>query len=356
MSLRKSRFAMFGRALLAGIAAIAPLQASAQDSSDVEEGTLRVTLLGVGAGPRGGEFNIQRPVELQTATLVEIEGEAFLFDAGRGVLEQISKLGGEYFAKVDRVYLTHLHGDHNIGIPDLWLTPIRVPEGGRAVPLQVFGPAGTEDMALHIASAFEYNLFYSGDSSFGNTLIGRDIQQGIVYEADGITITAFDVDHTPANSASEEQVNYPALGFRVDYAGHSVVISGDTRFSENLIEYSEGVDVLIHEVGGGGRGAAEGDGAGMGAMGAMGASGRGGHHTSILEAGEIFNRVQPGLAVYSHFPRGINQRLIDQTRSVYDGALLVGTEMTIITISESIEVVPGNDDPSTALQPAVGAH
>ena len=91
-------------------------------------------------------------------------------------------------------------------------------------------------------------------------------------------------------------------------------------------------------------------------MGAMGASGRGGHHTSILEAGEIFNRVQPGLAVYSHFPRGINQRLIDQTRSVYDGALLVGTEMTVITISESIEVVPGNDDPSTALQPAVGAH
>ena len=106
MSLRKSRFAMFGRALLAGIAAIAPLQASAQDSSDVEKGTLRVTLLGVGAGPRGGEFNIQRPVELQTATLVEIEGKAFLFDAGRGVLEQISKLGGEYFAKVDRVYLT----------------------------------------------------------------------------------------------------------------------------------------------------------------------------------------------------------------------------------------------------------
>ena len=69
MSLRKSRFAMFGRALLAGIAAIAPLQASAQDSSDVEEGTLRVTLLGVGAGQRCGEFHIQHPFELQTAIL-----------------------------------------------------------------------------------------------------------------------------------------------------------------------------------------------------------------------------------------------------------------------------------------------
>ena len=91
-------------------------------------------------------------------------------------------------------------------------------------------------------------------------------------------------------------------------------------------------------------------------MGAMGASGRGGHHTSILEAGEIFNRVQPELAVYSHFSRGTNQRLVDQTRSVYDGALLVGTEMTVITIGSSVEVIPGSDDPSTAVQPAAGAR
>ncbi len=114
--------------LLAAIAEIASFQAAAQDSS-VDEGTIRVTLLGVGAGPRGGQFDIQSPVGLQTSTLVEIEARAFLFDAGRGVLEQLSKLGGEYFSKVDRVYLTHLHGDHNIGLPDLWLTPIRVTEG-----------------------------------------------------------------------------------------------------------------------------------------------------------------------------------------------------------------------------------
>jgi len=233
-----------------------------------------------------------------------------------------------------------------------------VPEGGRSVPLQVFGPAGTEEMARHIASAFEYNLFYNGNSSAASALIGNDVRQGIIYEADGITITAFDVDHSPANIASEDRVDYPALGFRVDYAGHSVAISGDTRFSENLIHYSEGVDVLIHEVGGG----AGGGGAGMsamgarGAMGAMGASGRGEQHTSILEAGEIFNRVQPELAVYSHFSRGTNQRLIDQTRSVYDGALLVGTEMTVITIGSSVEVIPGSDDPSTAVQPATGAR
>ena len=72
--------------LVAAIVAIAPLQASAQDSSNVEEGTIKVTLLGVGAGPRGGQFDIHSPIELQTSTLVEIESRAFLFDAGRGVL------------------------------------------------------------------------------------------------------------------------------------------------------------------------------------------------------------------------------------------------------------------------------
>lgn len=333
------------------VAAIWPLQAVAQGSSNVEEGTIRVTLLGVGAGARGGNFDIQDPVGLNISTLVEIEDRAFLFDAGRGALDQLSKLGGGQFAKVDRVFLTHLHGDHNIGLPDLWLSPIRMPEGGRRVPLQVFGPAGTEEMAFHIARAFEYSLYYNGNLSATSTLIGKDIQQGIAYEADGITITAFDVDHSPAGSPPEDAVNYPALGYRVDYAGRSVAISGDTRFSENLIDYSKGVDVLIHEVGGGGGGAA-----GMGAMGAMGAGGRGNHHTSIPEAAEVFNQVRPELAVYAHFGRGNNQAFIDQTRLVYDGALLVGTEMTVITIGASIRVVPGNDDPTTALHPAVGAH
>jgi ribonuclease Z len=343
---------------LAAIAAISPLQLLAQDSY-VDQGTIRVTILGVGAGARGGNFDITDSVGLNISTLVEVEDKAFLFDAGRGALDQISKLGGRHLAKITHVYLTHLHGDHNIGLPDLWLSPIRMPEGGRTVPLQVFGPAGTEQMAFHIATAFDYSLFYNGNLSATDTLIGKNIQQGVVYEEDGITITAFDVDHSPPNVALDDRENYPALGFRVDYASRSVVISGDTRFSENLIQYSQGADVLIHEVGGAGGGGGGGMGAagmGGGMGGGMGTAGRGGHHTSILEAGEVFNRVQPKLAVYSHFPRGINQVLIDQTRSVYDGALLVGTEMTVITIGESVEVTPGNDDPSTALQPAVGSE
>ena len=75
--------------------------------------------------------------------------------------------------------------------------------------------------------------------SQGVVVLARDVEQGVVYENGGIKVTAFAVDHGPVK---------PALGYRVDFAGHSVVLSGDTRYSENLVRFSEGADVLIHEV------------------------------------------------------------------------------------------------------------
>ncbi|MGH7486657.1 MAG: MBL fold metallo-hydrolase, partial [bacterium] len=65
------------------------------------------------------------------------------------------------------------------------------------------------------------------------------MSDGVVYEKGGVKVTAFEVDHAPVK---------PALGYRIDYAGRSLVLSGDTRVSENLIRHAQGVDVLVHEV------------------------------------------------------------------------------------------------------------
>ena len=73
----------------------------------------------------------------------------------------------------------------------------------------------------------------------GVLLFVRDINEGIAFERDGLKITAFEVDHSPA---------WPAFGYRVAYGGRSVVLSGDTRVSHNLIRHAAGVDVLVHEV------------------------------------------------------------------------------------------------------------
>ena len=300
-----------------------PLAEAEQEA--IDKGVMKVTLLGVGGGPHGGERQ-NDALGFNIATLVEIEDKAFLFDAGRGAAEQIARLGKDNFQKVDKVYLTHLHSDHNIGLPDLWSTPSRTRL--RTVPMYVFGPAGTKEMADHLVAAFEYSFRYSGRPPEPSALIGEDITQGVIYEQDGITVTAFDVDHTPPSNPDTHD-EFPALGFRVDYGERSVAISGDTRFSENLIEYSQGVDVLIHEVTEGGEGDAVG----------------GSHHTSPTEAAEIFNRVQPKLAVYSHILHGIDEFLAEQTRNAnYNGPLLVGNDMDVITIDDEVTVRRAGDN------------
>ncbi|HBJ30554.1 MAG TPA: MBL fold metallo-hydrolase, partial [Dehalococcoidia bacterium] len=73
----------------------------------------------------------------------------------------------------------------------------------------------------------------------GIAVEATDTQQGFVYQENGVKITTFDVDHGHVK---------PAFGYRIDYEGRSVVLSGDTRYSENLIKYAQGADLLIHEV------------------------------------------------------------------------------------------------------------
>jgi ribonuclease Z len=67
----------------------------------------------------------------------------------------------------------------------------------------------------------------------------KEISEGLVYKSGGVKVTAFEVDHAPVK---------PAFGYRIDYAGRSVVRSGDTRVSEKLILHAQGVDLLVHEV------------------------------------------------------------------------------------------------------------
>jgi ribonuclease Z len=132
------------------------------------------------------------------------------------------------------------------------------------------------------------------------------------------------VDHGPVK---------PALGYRVDFSGHSVVLSGDTRYSENLIRFSEGADVLIHEVMDPDAFRLKNPSVSQERVQTILA-----HHITPEQAGTVFSRVKPKLAVFSHIvPPGASD-LISLTRKTYSGPLEIGEDLMNIEIGEKVVV------------------
>ena len=278
----------------------------------------KVTLLGTG---------YPRPVleRFGPSILVEAGKEKLLFDCGRGATERLYQLKVP-FGEVTALFLTHLHSDHVVGIPDFYLTGWIF---GRSTPLRVWGPVGTTDMMLHLEQAYRFDIHIRRDvderlPAQGAVFVAKDIEQGVVYQNGALKVTAFTVDHGPVK---------PAFGYRVDYAGHSAVLSGDTRYSENLIRFSQGTDVLIHEVL---------DPEDYQASDQMYSAEQRqkviNHHTTPEQAGTIFSQVKPKLAVYSHVVPFNAQNLVAHTRKTYSGPLEVGEDLMSIEIGEKIEV------------------
>ncbi|HET9003553.1 MAG TPA: MBL fold metallo-hydrolase [Gemmatimonadaceae bacterium] len=293
----------------------APARAAAAAPSD----SLKVVLLGTGAGPL---VNLQ---QYGASTLVEAGGQRLLFDCGRGATLRLVQAGVPV-GSITRVFLTHLHSDHLLALPDLLLTGWSA--GRRAGPLTVWGPAGTRAMMEHLLEAFDFDIRTRRDvdehfPAAGITVVSHDIiRDSVVFAENGLTVTAFLVDHG---------VVKPAFGYRVDYRGRSVVLSGDTRVSENLIRHAQGVDVLIHEVIDPDVLRARVDHPSAATIDAIIA-----HHTSPAEAGTVFRRVAPRLAVYSHAPN--TPRVLAQTRTTYTGPLQGPEDLLTIFIGAEIRV------------------
>ncbi len=288
---------------------------------------IKVTLLGTGVPlPSIDRFG--------PATLVEVNNHFFLFDCGRGASQRLwqQKIG---LGKINHLFLTHLHSDHTVGIADLWLTGL-LPTGfgNRSQPLQVWGPSGTDDMVKGLKAAYQWDVrTRNAENKTADSislLVSHTITEGIVFDQDGIRITAFLVDHSDLIDT--------AFGYRVDYGGHSVVLSGDTRYSENLIKHAKGADVLIHEVA-------------LVKEEQLQASATArrilGYHTSPEEAGTVFSLTNPRLAVYSHIatplinpaiPPPTTKDILLRTKKTYNGPLEVGEDLMTIEISDTIAI------------------
>lgn len=288
--------------------------------------TFRVTLLGTGVPiPSAERFG--------PATLIEAGDQVVLIDAGRGATIRLFQIGVP-IGKIDALLLTHFHSDHTVGIPDLWLTGwLSSYFGARQKPFHVIGPIGTEKLMHHLEAAYSRDVEIRIEDEklskeYARITTKEFIQDGVVYEAHGLRVIAFTVDHGAAIR--------PAYGYRIEYQGHVAVISGDTRYNENVVAYGSGADLLVHEVAI----------ARPELLGEPHIQRIVNHHTTAREAGLVFARTKPKLAVYTHLVMLASEtitapaidELIAETRATYAGPLVVGEDLMSFSIGDTVIV------------------
>lgn len=286
----------------------------------------RVTLLGTGTP-------IPVPERFGPSTLIEAGDQTILVDAGRGATIRMFQLGIP-IGRIDALLLTHFHSDHTVGIPDIWLTGwLSSHFGARKGPFNVIGPTGTEVLMRHLEAAYRRDIeIRIEDEKFAREGVAITVKEfmedGLVYESGDLRVTAFTVDHGDAIK--------PAYGYRIDYRGRVAVVSGDTRYNENVVHHAQGADLLIHEV----------------AMARPELLGKPhiqrivNHHTSPQEAGLVFARTRPKLAALTHLVMLASETvgapsvedLIAATRETYTGPLEVGEDLLSFEIGDAVTV------------------
>ena len=189
------------------------------------------------------------PAHAGSSIAIVVNNQAYLVDFGPGLVRQAAALSPRYGGNIDALsvknltiaFLTHLHSDHTTGYPDLIFTPWVM---GRDKPLEVYGPAGIQDMTKHILKAYREDIRIRLDGLEPATENGwkvntHEIKDGIIYKDQNIEVEAFLVEHGNWENA---------YGFIFTTPDRKIAISGDTKPCQKLIDKCQGVDVLIHEV------------------------------------------------------------------------------------------------------------
>lgn len=255
------------------------------------------------------------------AVAVVVDSTAYLVDAGPGVVRRAaaawrSGVPALEPSRLNRVFVTHLHSDHTVGLPDLLLTPWVLERPG---PLEVYGPPGIADMMHHIEAAWarDIDIRLNGLEPRENTEAWRaDVHEvsspGIVYRDSLVTVTAVPVHHG----------SWPvAWGYRFQTPDRVIVISGDATPTAAIAEACSGCDVLVHEV--------------YSARTFQGRSGpwqryHADFHTSTTELAKLATEARPKLLVLYHqlYWGATDEDLVNEVKAAgYAGKVVSGRDL-----------------------------
>jgi ribonuclease Z len=240
-------------------------------------------------------------------------GKLYVVDAGRGTGMRLAALGNPWNS-IGAALVTHLHSDHIDGLPDLFHSTWQF---GGGLPFELYGPSGIQKVADAIVQFYDADIHIRRDLTEklppeGARINVHEIQQGVVYEKSGLKITAFEVDHQPVK---------PAFGYRFDAGQQSIVITGDTGPSANLIRFADGADVLVSEayVPSTIRNEAQ----------RLQSWSIRDYHLSAMQAGEIAQKSKVKILVLTHLMPGNapEESFLSDAQKVYSGKVIVGRDL-----------------------------
>ncbi len=302
--------------------AVIPLAACSKSSAEPQaespratEPASRTSVVLLGTGTPNAE-----PARSGPALAVVVDDESYLVDAGPGVVRRATAaLEAFGIAALDpsrlrRVFITHLHSDHTVGLPDLIYTPWVLE---RRDPLEVFGPPGVKSMCEHIAAAWAADVDMRTNglehaNPTGWKTVPHEIERaGVVYRDERVRVTAILVPHGQFTHA---------FAYRFDTPDRVVVVSGDTGPSKELMEAAKDCDVLVHEV------------YSHAMFSRRPASWQTYHkrfHTSTVELAELAKIAKPKLLVLTHLLTwgAGTQDLVSEVEATYDGAVVCGEDL-----------------------------
>jgi ribonuclease Z len=234
------RFSLRSRIALAVVRRQLPQLMAGDSLAGLPDG-LHVAIVGSGSplpDPRRG-----------SPCAVVLAGERmFIVDAGEGSSVTMNRMQLDA-GRIEAMLLTHFHSDHIGGISSVNLQ--RWIAEGVDTPMRILGPPGVERVVNGLNEAYaldgSYRTAHHGEQVATPGIramvaepfeVPTEDEPLVLIDDDGLKVTAFVVDHSPVA---------PVVGFRFDYAGRSIVISGDTVYSPSLVNASRGVDLLVHD-------------------------------------------------------------------------------------------------------------
>jgi ribonuclease BN (tRNA processing enzyme) len=274
----------------------------------------RVVLLGTGTP-------IPDPERSGPSVAIVVNGASYVVDAGQGVVRRaVAAAIRDSFPALRApnlryLFITHLHSDHTLGVPDIMLTPAVMHRKG---PLTVYGPPGTQAMVDKILEAYREDIdmrvhrLERGDPE-SYRIVVHEVTGGMIYRDSNVTVTAFRVAHG----------SWPtSLGYRFDARGRSIVVSGDTRPTDAIVDACHGCDVLVHEVY---------SKKGFDRLPAGDQKYHSSFHTSALELGDLATRARPKLLLLTHilFFGETGDEILAEARSRFTGSVMLGTDLSV---------------------------